>query len=126
MLRACRRLLRPGGRTGFFTIFVTPGLSKRDNRRAVRLGPRAVSADRTQTALLEGAGFIDVEETDVTPAFLQTAKRWLQFSHRLEGPLRESLGDEFFESQQADREAIIGAVEAGLLSRSLFVATAPP
>ena len=125
MLRACRRLLRPGGRTGFFTIFVTPGLSKGDHRRAVRLGPRAVSADRTQAALLEAAGFIHVEETDVTPDFLQTARKWLEVALHLEPALRGSLGDELFDEQQHDRRAIVEAVEEGLLSRSLFLATAP-
>lgn len=126
MLRACRRLLRPGGRTGFFTILVTRGLSKGDHRRAVRLGPRAVSADRTHTALLEAAGFIEVEETDVTPDFLRTARRWHRFSRRLEAPLRASLGDQLFDERQNDRKALIAGVEEGLLSRSLFVATAPP
>jgi hypothetical protein len=126
VLRACRRLLHPGGRTGFLTIFVTPGLSKGEHRRAVRLGPRAVSADRTQTALLKAAGFIDVEETDVTHDFLQTVSRWLRFSRRLEAPLRVALGDQLFDEQQGDRTAMIAAVEEGLLSRSLFVATAPP
>jgi hypothetical protein len=104
---------------------VTPGLSKADHRRAVRLGPRAVSADRTQTGLLEAAGFIDVEETDVTRDFLRTARRWHRFSLRLEAQLRASLGEQLFNERQDDRKALIAAVEEGLLSRSLFIAKPP-
>lgn len=126
MLRACRRLLRPGGRTGFLTIFVTPGVSDRNHRRAVRLGPRAISTDRPQLELLEAAGFVDIEQRDMTPDFLDTAHRWLRFARDLETPLRATIGDEAFDEQQADRMAIIEAVQEGLLSRALFVATAPP
>lgn len=91
----------------------------------MRLGPRAVSADRTQAALLEAAGFVGIEETDVTAEFLRTARRWLEFSWRLEEGLRASLGDELFDQQQDDRRAIVEAVDEGLLSRSLFIASAP-
>ena len=119
-------MLRPGRPTGFFTIFVTPGVSQRDHRRAVRFGPRAVSADRTQRELLEAAGFIDIEETDVTAELVSTARRWHRSSQHLETTLRASLGDQLFDERQDDRIALIAAAEEGLLSRALFVATAPP
>ena len=78
VLRACRRLLRPGGRTAYFTIFTTPGLSKSDHRRAVRLGPRAVASRQGQAELLEAAGFTSIDVRDVTKVFLETAHRWLR------------------------------------------------
>ncbi len=126
MLRACRRILRPAGRTAFFTIFVAPGLSKRDHRRAVRLGPRAVASNRGQAELLAAAGFVDVEEVDVTGEFLETARRWLRFSAELEPALRAALGDEVVDEQVADRTDMVKAIEEGLLKRSLLVGAAPP
>jgi hypothetical protein len=122
VLRACGRLLKPGGRTAFFTIFVTPGLSRRDHRRAVRAGPRAAASRREHRPLLEAAGFVDVEETDVTDEFRQTCGLWLHHARRLERDLRAALGHELFDQQQDDRLAMMGAIEEGLLSRSLFVA----
>ena len=126
MLRACRRLLKPGGRSAFFTIFVPRGLSKRDQRRAVDLGPRAVSSDREQAELVRAAGFVQVEEVDFTPEFHETARRWLRFSREFEPALRESLGDETFDQQSADRKGMVAAIEERLLARALFTATAPP
>jgi hypothetical protein len=123
VLRACRRLLRPGGRIAYFTIFTTQGLSKQAHRRAVRLGPRAVASRRGQAELLGAAGFAEVVDTDVTPDFLETARRWVSFAGTFEGELRSVLGDALFDEQQADRAEMITAVEEGLLSRALFEGT---
>ncbi len=125
MLRACRRLLRPAGRTAYFTIFTTPGLSKPDHRRAVRLGPRAVNSRREQPDLLEAAGFVQIVVNDVTEDFLQTARRWLSHASELEDELRATIGDELFDEQQTARKEMITAVEEGLLSRALFVGAKP-
>jgi hypothetical protein len=122
VLRACRRILVPGGRTAFFTIFAPLGLSKRDQRRAVRLGPRAVASSRSPSELVAAAGFIDVDEVDFTDEFLQTVHRWLRFSRELEPALRRTLGDEVFDQQLSDRTDMVTAIEAGLLRRSLLVA----
>jgi hypothetical protein len=123
VLRACRRLLRPGGRTAYYSIFVTPGLSKGAHRRAVRLGPRAVGAHRVQPELLKAAGFDEVVATDVTMAFLETARQWVRYAKKFECELRSTLGDALFDEQQTDRAEMIAAIEEGLLSRALFQGT---
>jgi hypothetical protein len=115
----------PGGRTAFFTIFIAPGLSRRDHRRAVRLGPRAVASNRAHPDLVAAARFVDVEEIDFTEEYLETARRWLRFSRQLEPPLRASLGDAAFEEQLTDRTDMVTAIEGGLLKRSLLVAASP-
>ena len=125
MLRACRRLLRPGGRTAFLTIFVTPGLSKRDHRRAVRVGPRAVRSDREPQDLLHAARFVDVEALDLTAEFLETARGWHDHSAPLERELRATVGEGEFDQQQADRRETVAAIEDGLLSRALLIAAKP-
>jgi len=125
VLRACRRLLRPGGRTAYLTIFTTPGLSKPDHRRAVRLGPRAVGSGREQADLLDAAGFVPIVVIDMTEDFLETTRRWLSHASELEGGLRRTLGDALFDEQQTDRMEMITAIEEGLLSRALFVGARP-
>jgi hypothetical protein len=75
--------------------------------------------------MLEAAGFLDVEETDVTDEFRVTCGRWLQHARRLERDLRAALGSELFDQQQDDRQFMLEAIEEGLLSRSLFVARTP-
>jgi hypothetical protein len=109
----------------FFTIFTSSHLSRRDHRRAVRLGPRAVSSNRGQFELVAAAGFVQVEEVDFTEQFLETGRRWLRFSRELEPAIRASLGDGTFDEQFAARTDMVVAIEQGLLKRSLLVATAP-
>jgi hypothetical protein len=125
VLRACRRLLRPGGRTAYFTIFPTPGLSKSEHRRAVRLGPRAVGSRQGQAELLEAAGFTSIRVIDVTEGLLETARAWLLHTAGLERELRRTIGDAVVDEQQAARTAMIIGVEEGLLSRALFVGFRP-
>lgn len=91
----------------------------------MRAGPRAVTSPREHRPLLEAAGFFDIEETDVTDEFRQTCELWIQHARRLERDLRAALGSELFDQQQDDRRAMLGAIEGGLLSRSLFVARTP-
>ena len=124
MLRACRRVLRPGGRIAYYNIFVAPGLPERLYRRALRAGPPAVaSRGISQHDLLLRAGFRSIQETDLTAEFLTTARAWYEGRQKMEPELRESFGDSWFEERQADSCAMIPAIEDGLLRRSLFVAT---
>lgn len=126
MLRACRRLLRPGGRLAFYTIFATPGLPEADYRRARRSGPNHLSTRRIEHRdLLTAAGFELVEERDLTPQYLRTARGWYEGRLQFERELRQADGDALFEERQRDGIKQIRAIEDGLLKRSLFVATRP-
>jgi len=93
----------------FFTIFISPGLSRRDHRRAVLRGPRAVASNRGQSELVAAAGFVQVDEIDFTEQFLETARRWLRFALELEPALRASLGDDAFDEQIADRRDMVAS-----------------
>jgi len=125
VLRACRRLLRPGGRTAFHTIHPAPGLTPAQRRRASRDGPVAVACSRPHAELLEAAGFVDVSETDCTPEFAVVTRAWTEQYEAYQDDLVALLGAELFEDRQADRRAQLRAIEDGLLRRSQFVATRP-
>ncbi len=126
MLRACRRLLRPGGRLAFYTIFATPGLSEVDYRRARRSGPNHLSTRRVDhEQLIASAGLRLLAVRDLTSQFLRTARAWYDGRRQFEAELRRSEGDAVFEERQRDGIAQIRAIEDGLLRRSLFVATRP-
>ncbi len=72
--------------------------------------------------MLQSAGFVDIEERDVTPEFLRTAHDWLQARERYADGLWRSLGESEFAQKQSDSQANISAIESGLLRRSLFTA----
>lgn len=128
-LRSTRAVLRPGGRTAFSVIFPTPGLPDSQTRRAIEAGPPECGLRTTYPNLLRSAGFVDVEEHDVTPAYLATARRKLEESERFAAGMAEALGPQEFEETRAKRRLAIRAIADGLLHRSVFVArgdTAPP
>jgi len=123
VLRACKRVLRPDGRMAYYNIFVPPGLPEHLYRRALRAGPSAVGSRRiSQVELLARAGFELILETDLTADFLICARAWYEGRQRREQELRATFGDTWFEDRQADSRAMVPAIEAGLLRRSLFVA----
>jgi hypothetical protein len=126
VLRACRRVLRPGGRLAFYTILTQPGLSDSDYRRALRLGPSATSSGkREQRELLRSVGFAEVSKSDVTPEFLSISRSRLEARERHATALRSAQGSSQFDEKQAEDRGQIEAIEAGLLRRALFVAERP-
>jgi cyclopropane fatty-acyl-phospholipid synthase-like methyltransferase len=117
-------MLRPAGRTAFTTIVIAEGLTKSDHRRAARMGPRAVTTTRPMEALTRAAGFVDVEVTNVTAAFITTVQAWFSAFAARDGELRPVLGAEF-EDRQKGRREMIEAAEGGLLQRLLISGTTP-
>jgi hypothetical protein len=124
VLRACARLLRPGGRTAFFTIHAAEGLSLTDRRRAARHGPPAVRS-RPHRELLERAGFVGVTETDYTTEFASVTRSWFDQWHLHRTELEVIYGQAEFEDRQRGRQAYLRVVDPGLLRRSLFTARRP-
>jgi len=125
VLRACRRVLRPGGRLAFYTIHPARRLTAAQRRRVSRDGPVAVATPRPHHEMLSAAGFVEVRERDVTEAFLVTLEGWIEAFDAWRDHLVRLLGEDAFEERQADRRAHVAVAEEGLLRRSLFVATAP-
>ena len=125
VLRACRHLLRPGGRVAFSTIWVAPHLGPTEHRRAVRAGPWHVATRRPYPELLAQAGFVDVVDHDVTDVYAATQRAWCEAEQAHADELRTLLGVEGFEAAQAERRRTRAAIAEGLLGRSLLAATAP-
>ena len=125
MLRACKDLLRPGGRLAFTTIYIAQGVSERDYRRASRTRGPGIAEKRAMTDLLETAGFIDVHERDVTAAFARTTTAYLRTSAQYERALRRQWGDQRFDDGQRDRRGTLALIRDGIIRRGLFTATRP-
>jgi hypothetical protein len=125
VLRACRELLKPGGRLACATIYIDPGASERDYRRASRVrGPGAANR-RAITDLLEAAGFAAVREHDVTQAFLRTVRAYVDTSREFRDELTGEWGAELFDERLRDRTATLELIEAGVVRRSIFAARRP-
>jgi hypothetical protein len=125
VLRACQRILRPGGRTAFYTIRPAAGLTAAQRRRASRDGPIAVATTRPHRDLLEAAGYTQVIETDSTAEFASVTRAWIQHTDANHDDLAALLGEVRVEERQADHRAQLRAIEDGILARSLFTARRP-
>ena len=126
VLRATRQLLRPGGKTGFYTILPTKGLSRADYLRAIRSGPRAVSTRRrSHEDILRAAGFVRVRALDVTPEWRQTTAQFIAEHDRLAAPLADMMGRDDLQDRQRSLRRSLEAIEEHLLERKLFTASRP-
>ena len=123
MLRALKRLLRPGGVIAFTTIYVTPGLAAAGRQRARRSGPRAVASGSEQDRLLASAGLVDIEQLDLTAEFANTARAWLTECEANAAELATLEPPGAFEQRQRERRTQLAAIQDGLLSRGPFSAS---
>src|SRR3954451_14681846 len=117
------RLLRPGGRLAFTTIHLAPGLTPAQRRRGSVSGPPAVVGPDGRE-LLDRAGFDAVHAEDVTADFLTAARGWLDARLRHRDAL-QSLDAQAFADRIEVCTSEVNALEAGLLRRTLYVATRP-
>lgn len=108
----------------FFTIVMSPGLSKPQHRRAALVGPPAVASTGPVDEQMSAAGFDRVQVVDVTEQFLATARAWLAELEDGEKELRPMLGDAEYAQKRRDRKEIIAGTEEGLLVRLLVAGVA--
>jgi len=126
VLRACRRVLKPGGRIAYFNIFVAEHLPDETRRRVAKMGNPSVYSRAEQLGLLRSAGFVNIEEKDVSGEYLRVQRAVYEASERHARALRRAQGRETFEERQRSRLRTLENIEAGALRRSLFVAERPP
>jgi hypothetical protein len=107
---------------GFTTILEAPDLPAAARRRARAAGPRAVAMRSDHQRLLRAAGFQDITELDVTAAFRATAAAWLAESAAHAGQLARLEPPGAFQQRQADRRAMLAAINGRLLRRALVFA----
>jgi hypothetical protein len=122
VLRACAKLLQPGGRTAFFTIHGAPGLTVSQRRLVSRHGPPAVASPRTHRELLEAAGFDEIIETDYSDEFVTVTQGWIDQWDLHRSAMEATWGVEQVKARQHQRRAYLRTVRAGLMRRSLFTA----
>ncbi len=125
MLRACHDLLKPGGRLAFATILIRPGIDERAYRRAMRARGRGLASRRAIGDLLRAAGFVDVRESDVTPAFARTTRAFLETSRDVYDTLRAEWGDAPLAQSLDHWRKTLVVTEEGSLRRGIFSARRP-
>jgi hypothetical protein len=121
-LRGSRQVLKSGGRTAFFTIYVPGGLSGQARRRALAAAPHYGWSRVSNVQLMRSAGFAEIDETDCTDRYLKTLRGWYDHSSDREDELVSLWGADLFKERQEARSAAIEAVQDGLQRRVLISA----
>ena len=122
VLKACRRVVRPGGKMVFSVILVSPELSAADYEQAVAGGPAFVETAVSYPTMLRRAGWEITHHVDLTPAFLLSVGRMLQLEEARAEEIEQVMGETRAAEQFARRRASLHALERGLLRRELFCA----
>ena len=78
-----------------------------------------------QSQLLASAGFVDIDELDVSAEFATTARAWLTEGQAHADQLTSLEPPGAFAERQRERRTQLAAIYDGLLRRGLFSATAP-
>ncbi len=117
MLRACKRVLAPGGRLVFDVVSVPTHLVGRPDLDG---DYGFVATPKPYEDLLALAGFSDVGVQDTTAGYIAVAERWLDAVVDLEAGLRSALGDDVFEDKVASRRSSHELLLDGRLSRTLY------
>jgi len=125
VLRACHRLLRPGGRLAFTTIHTPPGLAAEQMQRADALGPPTVAEPQDHVEMLRVAGFVEPEQIDVTNAYLGTARAWFREREAAAAELIGLEGEQAFRDRQLELRNRIAGPEERIIGRSILAARRP-
>ncbi len=120
MLRACYRVLKPGGLISFLVIAAAEGLSDDLARAAVAAGPDHVVTEPSYSALMESAGFDAVKVTDVTDAYVTTLADWIREWNSESMELKGLIGASEFSERQTHRQGALEAAGREILGRYLI------
>jgi hypothetical protein len=117
VLRACERVLVPGGRLVFDVVSVPEAF---DDHDGLEDDYGFVATAVPYVKLLAQAGFTDISSRDTTLEYREVAGRWLAAARDLETELRSAVGDEIFEEKYESRAVSYEMIEAGELGRTLY------
>jgi ubiquinone/menaquinone biosynthesis C-methylase UbiE len=69
VLEACRRVIRDDGRMVFIVIWITPGLSRKDHKRALEAAPRFGESETDYPTLLEQTKWTVTDCLDISESY---------------------------------------------------------
>jgi 27-O-demethylrifamycin SV methyltransferase len=121
VLQNCRRVIRPDGRMVFSVIFVAPGLSATDYKRAIEASPPFVETDTEYPALLAETGWNILEERDVTAEFASVIQRQLKVDSEQRDGMEPVMGTEDYTGRLDSYGIKYKAVSERIVRRSLFI-----
>ncbi len=123
MLMECRRIATDRAKMLFSVIAVVRDLPVADHRRAVDAGPPFVDAPNSYVDLLEECGWQLIERIDATAEHRESLSALVK-AFDDSADLSVALGVDVVSEARKRRQEQIAVIDAGMLVREIFVATA--
>ena len=117
-MRATRSVLKPGASNCFYVITTADDLNETDRERlAQRDGNEHVESPVPYDMLMEEAGFVDIEVTDVTSQYIKTLSGWKSEWEAAANAFIDLVGKKEFARRIRNRNLDIASTADGLLRR---------
>jgi len=117
-MRATRSVLKPGASNCFYVITTADDLNETDRERlAQRDGNEHVESPVPYDMLMEEAGFVDIEVTDVTSQYIKTLRGWKSEWEAAANAFIDLVGKKEFARRIRNRNLDIATTGDGLLRR---------
>jgi cyclopropane fatty-acyl-phospholipid synthase-like methyltransferase len=123
VLRACARVLKPGGRIGYFVITDTEDLSATEAAKLLETGSGPAGSGDVYASLMARTGFDEVDVTDVTADYETTLAGWIREWDAERSAIERLTGREAFDERRAKRLEDLDAIRSGHRHRYLISAT---
>lgn len=120
VLKACREVVKQGGRMVFTVILTTPGLTDDHYLKAIESGPSFIAAEDSYPNLIDAAGWELVEQIDLSTEFLETLQVMRDNELRYADELGNLLGKEETQHRLTRNDESIYGLEHKLIKRKLF------
>lgn len=123
MLKECRRVASAGANMLFSVIAIAPQLGDDDRHRAIEAGPPFVDAPNGYAESLAECGWLVIERFDATSDHRNSLCELVK-AFETSSALSETLGQDVVKDAREHRLDQIAVIDAGLLVREIFFATA--
>jgi ubiquinone/menaquinone biosynthesis C-methylase UbiE len=123
MLRECRRIATDGANMLFSVIATARNLSDADYERAIEAGPPFIEAPDGYDVLLEACGWRVLQRFDATPDHRNSLNELVR-AFETSTALADTLGQDVVREAAKHRAEQIAVIDAGLMVREIFYATA--
>ena len=120
VLKACRRVVRDGGKMVFSVILIAPDVSADGYEQAQAGGPPFIASGTPYPELLRQAGWQITDHRDLTADYQTTVTRMLGQLERHADAIARLFGDADAADQRARRRATLDALDRRLVRRELF------
>lgn len=119
-LSAMRNVIKKNGSMIFSVISITPGLSKKMNKQAIKSAPIFAKTDSSYPDMLDNCNWRLLYQKNLTTAYLKSVTNLIVLEDKNKKELQQLMGVKTFQEIASYRKATKYALETNLIRRDLY------